>query len=207
MCVRMKKSLLLFALILFTGCPQPVFALRVSPELPVIYEGWNDGQVEVVVDLTPEEKAMLTGTGFISVAVTSPDFEVVSGALISIPYNGQETFPQSTTVLRKKAKYPRRDEEYRWGGYGFFATPVTAPGFVAETYLFVSVVGRHYESVKRYLTRAQIEFQDTVAAYGDYSTYLKNGGDRQAYERSVTVANQFKIQLTSSLSDLENSTS
>jgi hypothetical protein len=161
---KITSPIFLGALILFTVCLQPVFALQVSPELPVIYEGWNNGQVEVVVDLTAAEKAQLTGSGVISVAVTSISLEVVRGALISIPYNGQETFPQSTAVLRKKAKFPKRDEEYNWGGYGFSATPVTAPEYVEATSSTVSVVGSHYERVKQYLTRAQIEFKSAAAA-------------------------------------------
>jgi len=180
---QFRRVSFLGVLVQFLFLQQQASALQVSPSLPVLYEGWNNGQVEVVVDLTPEEKAQLTGSGVISVAVTSISLEVVGGALISIPYKGQETFPQSTAVLRKKAKFPERDEEYHWGEYGFSATPVTAPQYMDATFCAVSVVGSHYECVKRYLTRAQIEFQSAAAGYN------------QAY----IAANQFKSHFTDEL--------
>ncbi len=87
-----------------------VYALQFSPPLPVIYEGHNDAEVEVFVDLTPEEKSKLTGSGVITVELSSLSLEFSGGTWISIPYSGRETTPQSTAVLRKKARHPMRTQ-------------------------------------------------------------------------------------------------
>lgn len=128
-------------------------SLVLTPEQPALDNGGESGVAVFEVDLSPEAKSGLTGTGTIAVEVTPDPFttEVVGAGTVLIAYDGQTTTP-ATVRFRKGSWMPNPAIELSRSSYS--CTVTTAPdspiGAQSATAWGVSR-GSHHATVKSYM--------------------------------------------------------
>ena len=134
--------------------------LVLTPDRPVLDNGGKPGMAEFQVDLTPADKALLSGSGVIEVFVGQnplalPPYptELLGNGKVLIAYNGQTTTP-ATVRFRKASWMPNPANEL--SETSFSCTVTTAPdspvGERTATAWGVSR-GSHYATVKSYMQK------------------------------------------------------
>lgn len=125
--------------------------LLISPENPIIENTGEPGVATVTVDLSPEAKKSLSGSGKVPVSLSVPEWttELIGPEEISIPYENGSTVPV-TVSFRKVPWLPNPANEFN-DKLCWLAAESRGSRVVAQA---ISR-GSYYPVVKDYLTKAQ----------------------------------------------------